>query len=279
MASPGLELLFNSIKNQLKTSQDALTAVFHWELISKGFKCIGNGEEAPDKSTEQESESLPEGWNSCPSFYAIRYSSKNEKDAVYILKVIQIEDDFLVHFMKKGTEAVESLNVRTADYTTGNIETYNRAFKNLDELCSLFKSTIVDPVLKPQSTSSAPTSTNTDRVRGQRSRLEEEDPLRVPPRRPPYRDTGGWNEPDDPFSIGRGDLDPFAAGRGGGMVFDPLRTGVPGMRPDPSAGLPRRLPPGAVPPGARFDPFGPPGTGPVPDPDHMPPPGYDDMFM
>lgn len=51
------------------------------------------------------------------------------------------------------------------------------------------------------------------------------------------------NEPDDPFSIGRGDLDPFAAGRGGGMVFDPLRTGVPGMRPDPSAGLPRRLPP------------------------------------
>lgn len=45
MASPGLELLFNSVKNQLKTSQDALTAVFHWELISKGFKCIGNGEE------------------------------------------------------------------------------------------------------------------------------------------------------------------------------------------------------------------------------------------
>ena len=67
-----------------------------------------------------------------------------------------------------------------------------RAFKNLDDLCSLFKSTVVDPVLKPQSTSSAPTSTNTDRVRGQRSRLEEEDPLRVPPRRPPYRDTGGW---------------------------------------------------------------------------------------
>ena len=55
--------------------------------------------QAPDKSTEQESESLPEGWNSSPSFYAIRYSSKNEKDAVYILKVIQIEDDFLVHFM------------------------------------------------------------------------------------------------------------------------------------------------------------------------------------
>uniref|UniRef100_A0A8W8NPR2 Proteasome inhibitor PI31 subunit n=1 Tax=Magallana gigas TaxID=29159 RepID=A0A8W8NPR2_MAGGI len=72
----------------------------------------------------KESESLPTGWNSSPSFYAMRYSSKAEKDAVYILKVIQIEDDFLVHFMKKGTEAVESLNVRTADYTTGSVESY-----------------------------------------------------------------------------------------------------------------------------------------------------------
>jgi hypothetical protein len=41
-----------------------------------------------------------------------------------------------------------------------------------------------------------------------------------------------------------------------------------------------------VPPGARFDPIGPPGTGPrrggtwgAPDADHLPPPGYDDMFM
>lgn len=277
MASPGLELLFNSIKSQIKTSQDALIAVLHWELISKGFKCLGNGEESSDTSTEQGSESLPTGWNSSPSFYAMRYSSKAEKDAVYILKVIQIEDDFLVHFMKKGTEAVESLNVRTADYTTGSVESYDRTYKNLDELCALFKSSIVDPVLKPQSTTRSQPSQ--ERNRGQRSRLEEEDPLRVPTRRPPMRNPGGWNEPDDPFSIGRGDLDPFAAGRGGGMMFDPLRTGIPGMRPDPSAGLPSRLPPGAVPPGARFDPFGPPGMRPGPDPDHMPPPGYDDMFM
>lgn len=45
MASPGLELLFNSIKSQIKTSHDALIAVLHWELISKGFKCLGNEEE------------------------------------------------------------------------------------------------------------------------------------------------------------------------------------------------------------------------------------------
>jgi hypothetical protein len=44
---------------------------------------------------------------------------------------------------------------------------------------------------------------------------------------------------------------------------------------------------GSVPPGARFDPFGPQGPEPRsdlwgwgrPNPDHLPPPGYDDMFM
>lgn len=65
-----------------------------------------------------------------------------------------------------------------------------RTYKNLDELCALFKSSIVDPVLKPQSTTRSQPSQ--ERNRGQRSRLEEEDPLRVPPRRPPMRNPGGW---------------------------------------------------------------------------------------
>uniref|UniRef100_A0A3Q2DPX9 Proteasome inhibitor PI31 subunit n=1 Tax=Cyprinodon variegatus TaxID=28743 RepID=A0A3Q2DPX9_CYPVA len=66
---------------------------------------------------------------------------------------------------------------------------------------------------------------------------------------------------------------------GGGMIVDPLRSGYPRSGFDPSSGIPDILPPGAVPPGARFDPFGPVGRHRPPDPDHMPPPGYDDMFM
>ncbi|XP_046734716.1 proteasome inhibitor PI31 subunit isoform X3 [Diprion similis] len=61
--------------------------------------------------------------------------------------------------------------------------------------------------------------------------------------------------------------------------YDPLRVGPP-QRPNPD--LPNC---GAVPPGARFDPFGPPDVNLPrpprggPDNDHLPPPGYDDMFM
>lgn len=63
-------------------------------------------------------------------------------------------------------------------------------------------------------------------------------------------------DPENPLAVGRGDLDPLAGGRGGGMFMDP--RGFPGMGRNPNTGIPGRLPPGAVPPGARFDPFGPP---------------------
>lgn len=78
--------------------------------------------------------------------------------------------------------------------------------------------------------------------------------------------------------IGRGDLDPLGRG-GGGMLFNP--PGMPFQPPLP--GVPGRNPLPGVIPGARFDPFGPPEPGRIgrmgPDPDHFPPPGYDDMFM
>ena len=101
----------------------------------------------------------------------------------------------------------------------------------------------------------------------------------------------------DPFAVGGGDLDPLGGGVGG-MLMDP-RHAIENRRRQP--GIPSTLPPGAVPPGARFDPFGPvppefippppvrpggySGVPPAhhgfgePDPDHLPPPGSDDMFM
>jgi hypothetical protein len=104
-------------------------------------------------------------------------------------------------------------------------------------------------------------------------------PLYVPP-------VGGGG------GLGRSDLDPLG-GVGTGMIADPR-----GFR-NPIRGPPGGNYPG-LPPGARFDPFGPPqpgqgprpppgpGPGPpgaapnwgVPNPDHeQPPPGFEDMFM
>lgn len=109
----------------------------------------------------------------------------------------------------------------------------------------------------------------------------------------------------DAFPVGSGDLNPIGSGMGGGMLMDPRHQGR-----QPQPGIPGNLPAGilltlvmteksrltcmkmkgAVPPGARFDPFGPPGTTPFrgprprggfgdPDYDHLRPPGSHDMFM
>ncbi|XP_071142842.1 proteasome inhibitor PI31 subunit-like [Mytilus edulis] len=270
----GQEVLFCSVINQLRSSQDALVTVIHWNLISSGFKCCGIGDDEKAKN-QKKSEMLPNGWNANQDMYTLRY--KDSSDKVHILKIMRVDEDLLVHFMDIKSEKVTSINISTTDYTTGDLSSFDEAFKHLDKLKKQLKKEIIDEITKsPRSGSSSEPSSS----RPQRSRLHDDDhdPLRVPPRHPHRQPVPGWNDPDDPFSVGRGDLDPFGR-TGGGMVFDPFHPGGRRGGPDPSAGLPGRLPRGAVPPGARFDPFGPPGTGPGPDPDHLPPPGYDDMFM
>jgi hypothetical protein len=125
-------------------------------------------------------------------------------------------------------------------------------------------------------------------------------------------------ERNDPvrFSVGRSDLDPFAAApgvvgigngsvrsTGGGMYVGPDHP-MFNEPPNPFFGSvgPERFPPGAVPPGARFDPVMPfgPGSQPLrpqgriqpqfphsrnlpfsgdPDFDELKPPGFNDEFM
>lgn len=90
-----------------------------------------------------------------------------------------------------------------------------------------------------------------------------------------------------PFAYGDADRLPGHPGMGG-MMMDPLRSGGMGLRPPSYPGIPR----GSVPPGARFDPFGPltefdyssgdrrPRHSFDPNPDHLRRPGFnDDMFM
>ncbi|KAJ1981568.1 hypothetical protein H4R35_000662 [Dimargaris xerosporica] len=151
--------------------------------------------------------------------------------------------------------------------------------------------------------------------------------LTAPPRSPPPRSPKPMHGPSHPkgsatlstsrspapsVQVGDADKDPLGAWRdpsaaeGGGMLMGPghpaFRVSEPADTPrsDAPFARPTRLPPGAVPPGARFDPIGPfdPSAGPAPggvprrprpqqptpwsgdpDNDELPPPGYRDMFM
>ncbi|XP_036387476.1 proteasome inhibitor PI31 subunit [Megalops cyprinoides] len=272
----GLELLYTSVVSNISSPQDALVCFVHWEIVRHGYKCLGTGDQ-PQQS-DKKSELLPSGWNDSKEVYTLRYQSKNEKSNL-LLKAITVESTLLFNVMDSATERVSDLTVNFSDYVdSGNLQEFDSVFKNTEELAKKVKSKLLpsDPSHKGESSKKVEKRhlrESTEEI------LPDKDPLLIPPRNPQTGRQPYWSDPMAPFAAGGADLDPFG-GRAGGMIMDPLRSGFPRSGFDPSAGIPGRLPPGAVPPGARFDPFGPVGQNrPGPDPDHMPPPGYDDMFM
>lgn len=167
----------------------------------------------------------------------------------------------------------------------------------METLKNQFEKEVIARLDKP---SSQPPSPNQDRRSGGSNLQGYPLPRAQPPRAGPPDWEQDLSQPRRfPPQVGGADLDPFHRGLGGGMLMDPRelygnsgRFGPPpGRGPMGPSG---HLPPGSIPPGARFDPFGPPPPGPRPgprgpwprgphagnpDPDHERPPDYDDMFM
>ncbi|TRY77733.1 hypothetical protein DNTS_027899 [Danionella cerebrum] len=270
----GLELLFNCVSDSITCSQDALICFVHWEIVKSGYKCLGVGDEAKDG--EKKSELLPRGWSESKELYAFRYRSNDDKTN-FLLKAFTVDSSLIFNLMDSTTEKVSDLTVSISEYVDeASLHTFESVFKNTDELTAKLKSSLLP---SKNDNPSGKSEKKKDTKKASNLRDPDSDPLLIPTRGRPSRHPPDWSDPMSPFAAGGSDLDPFG-GRGGGMIVDPLRAGFPRSGFDPSSGIPGVLPPGAVPPGARFDPFGPVGRHrPGPDPDHMPPPGYDDMFM
>ncbi|XP_069740520.1 proteasome inhibitor PI31 subunit isoform X2 [Narcine bancroftii] len=255
----GLELLYHSVARDVVSPQDALVCFVHWELVRAGFKCLGTGDQgSPD---EQKKELLPSGWNANQELYTLRYCSDNNQKEL-LLKAISVDSSLIINIMNCQSEQVVDLTVNLDDYiSSDHLHQYDRVFKKKDELQHRVASVIISPLIDTKQRTAGGSQREKKTVQSPLGAqpCTDTSPLFIPPRIPQR------HSPCD---------------RRGGMIVDPLRSGVPSSGFDPSSGIPGRLPPGSVPPGARFDPFGPIGPGRSgPDPDHLPPPGYDDLFM
>merc|ERR1712142_600238 len=305
-----LELLLAHHADELRNELDVMVAFVHWCYISDGFVGIGsppaNFELTPARAATLlrdaggGSELLPTGWNSSEDTWTLAYklpacscapgssassntpsSSSSASPSVILLKAIRIGDDELsVNVIRSSGDALSHSFVPAA------------LINDVAALRLRVKELFVAPFL-PETTQPAPDAAASNARNDPRFQLNDDDDESNP-----YAAGGQPTGVRDPRSdrdplrdLGRADLDPFSGG--GGMIFDPLRAGRGGggniglFGPDG-----RPLPPGAVPPGARFDPFTPFGQGGVgpgrgrgrgrgfgPDPDHDPPTGWDDMFM
>ncbi|XP_029907568.1 proteasome inhibitor PI31 subunit isoform X2 [Myripristis murdjan] len=274
----GLEVLYTHVAGSISCPQDAVLCFVHWEMITSGYRCLGSGDEP--RSTDKKSELLPADWNSNKELYTLRYQGK-DSNAQLLLKAIAVDSTLIFNVMTSSTQQVSDLTVNISDHVDADqLHTFDSVFKDVASLSEKVKTQLLPSQGRPVGRK-AEKKSQRDKEEEERQRGEDSDPLRIPPRHPRHNTPPHWPGPMvPPFAAGGADLDPFGSRGGGGMIVDPLRSGYPRSGFDPSSGIPDILPPGAVPPGARFDPFGPVGRHrPGPDPDHMPPPGYDDMFM
>lgn len=273
----GLEVLYTCFLDSITCSQDAVVSFVHWELVKAGYKCIGSGDEP--RSSDKKSELLPVDWSGNKEVYTLRYKP-SDGDTLFLLKGIPVDSALLFNFMNTGTGQVLDLIVNISEFVNaGQLRTFDSVFKDVNSFSEKVRTQLLPPKDRPSGSKTQRRSPTEQEQ--ERRRTDDIDPLRIPNRQPRQGPQPHWPGPMvPPFAAGGADLDPFGSRGGGGMIVDPLRSGYPRSGFDPSSGIPDILPPGAVPPGARFDPFGPIGRHrPGPDPDHMPPPGYDDMFM
>uniref|UniRef100_A0A8D0E2J9 Proteasome inhibitor PI31 subunit n=1 Tax=Salvator merianae TaxID=96440 RepID=A0A8D0E2J9_SALMN len=272
----GLELLFNSVAADLSCPQDALLCYLHWKLITHDYRCLGAGEQPG--ANEKKSEMLPAGWNGDKDLYTLRYQLKDGSSDL-LLKAIMMDDSIIINVMDPKSQKVADLTLKVTNYIDPeHLADFDKVYRNSEDLQTQIVHHIISPFEATKERVSLKEGPKRERNPSPPN-PPDHDPLWIPPRHPHGSRQPNWPDPMGPFAVGGEDLDPFG-GRRGGMILDPLRSGFPNPIVDPSSGLPNRLPPGSVPPGARFDPFGPPGAGrPGPNPDHLRPPDYDDMFM
>nr|XP_008170406.1 proteasome inhibitor PI31 subunit isoform X2 [Chrysemys picta bellii] len=272
----GLELLYASQAPGLSRPQDSLLCFVHWQLVTHQYRALGTGDQPGPN--ERKSELLPAGWNADKDLYTLRYRSTDDRHEL-LLKAIMVDTSMILNVMDCSSKQVADLTLTVADYVDSeHLDDFHRVYKNIEELQTRVVTGIISPLGAPKEKGDPKKEPKPEKTVPPAS-TQDYDPLRIPPWQPLGGRQPSWPDPRDPFAVGGEDLDPFG-GRRGGMIADPLRSGFRRPLIDPSSGLPNRLPPGAVPPGARFDPFGPgSGRSAGPDPDHLPPPGYDDMFM
>ncbi|XP_033097860.1 proteasome inhibitor PI31 subunit-like [Anneissia japonica] len=251
----GLEVLYAA--SNIRSKYDATVCFLHWCMLQNECKCKGLVKENVERKL---SELLPAEWNKDNDLYSLMYQRTN--DEVFTLKILRVEDTLLVNTQRMKDDKVSSCTVETSDFVNESSGwCYDSTYKNLHKLRKQFENSLKEIFSKDKS--NVKVSTN----------LREESEYRK------TRDQARamhWHDPSphfqhDPFSVGASDLDPFSSSSSG-MFMDPTRSGL-GINP-----LPNRMPRGSGIPGARFDPVGPAMNFQTPNPDHLPPPGFDDMY-
>jgi len=283
--------------NKPQSEEDLLVLVIHVVLLRHKlqFVCVGAYQDEDGPPLGLRSEILPENWNRQTDSDCYEFCYLNtEKQTLYNLNGLRIEDKLCFTLLERGKSNASATQVQVAvnDHVIrkdkpvsyewlvdagflwklierGLFNEHEDLLEKRDEEMDIKVMELERPHLE---------------MRRPPQMLAHEN---VPIHHPDIFREANRFERQSPFAYGDADRLPGHPGFGG-MMMDPLRSGGMGLRPPGYPGIPR----GSVPPGARFDPFGPatefdyssgnmrPNRFFDPNPDHLRRPGFhEDMFM
>jgi proteasome inhibitor subunit 1 (PI31) len=294
----------------IKNKHDALMILLNNIMQMYNYTLIGLNEDITfDKENYN---NIPNDWNNSNDSWSFKYS--DPEDAIVIVKGVRLGGKMLFCLMIMGDSQTHNMDVDVDMFVQnedfGNLD---NVFKNVEMLNDMVYNSLLRRV-----TQFKEQNQTADEERDQRQKtnerisspVERHDPLRIPgtgnsplripgnERNPFYvgdpLDIANYDDRDrdsdriNPFEIGSGDLYPQFGNIPGGNPGTHMGPNHPGFGPgvtDPYAQDPYGLfqpqrggNVGRV-PGARFDPYGPPGTNfGRPNNDHFPPPGFDGGF-
>ncbi|KAJ6800588.1 putative proteasome inhibitor isoform X1 [Iris pallida] len=251
--------IIRASRPSFRSPSDKVAFAVHAAFMAAGYSLVATGKNAFAEHLPTDGEEVgTEGWNELDDSYGFVYSkSENGSNKLVLVKCLAIGDALVVDVLNMKEENKEPLHlqINVKDHTSDGKSNYREMFKNLKGLLENLNAGVIkqlDPVVK-----SASPSTGADISERRKSNV----PAESSAGRQDLRE--GIVYPPIP-SPGYSDLLPGAGagvfptrlpGSGGGMLIGPNDPSWFDRGEIPAHG---RIP--GVPPGARFDPYGPPGV-------------------
>ncbi|XP_056167989.1 probable proteasome inhibitor isoform X1 [Syzygium oleosum] len=251
-----------------RSRHDRLAFAVHASFLASGYSLAATGRAAyaADALSSSAGEYVGiERWNEADDEYAFVYVSPEDSKKV-LVKCLAMDDKLAVDALKDGAAEPVHLEIDIDEFIVEDgAASYSGQFKNLDKLVKSLDTEILSKLDGSSRPSSSTNAVGRENSEGSRQRINEPGLAPREPWSPQVHPSGVVCPPVYP--LGGNDLFP---GPGAGMY--PTRGGYGSsgsilLGPnDPSwfggdaghPGFPGAQP--GVPPGARFDPYGPPGV-------------------
>ncbi|GLU03059.1 hypothetical protein SLE2022_202770 [Rubroshorea leprosula] len=262
--------VIRAARPSFRNNHDKIAFAVHASFLASGYVLTATGrpafaDTALSSSSSSNDEVGIENWNEFEDEYAFVYMNPEKGSKKVLVKCLVMDDKFLVDAVADGGSEPVHLEINIRDYVeeNGGAANYSAHYKNLERLVNSLDKEILSK-LDGSLTASSSGNPVSSKARERSGTNRNEAGVRViEPAGPQPNPSGVILPPLNPF--GSSDLFPGpGAGMyptrgdfgGGSMVLgpnDPRWFGGSSGEPDLLTGQP------GVPPGARFDPYGPPG--------------------